>query len=347
MRYLFCAVILFTATSIQGQGIQGQGIQGQGGAFVEPELLLGQPPSPPSLSDTIIDPNFIHSPGAAIGPGAPTLGLDGQPVPNDVQATLDVWEATMGAGMEEFRGYRHDTSSTEWITGDGNQFGMFSFNFGTTHHRRGVANGLATGFQWHLLSGPDFADLPPRVYDFSLGYQVRDWIGRFGYDLSGSVTASSDFEGSVRDGIRYPSHAVGYIRMAHWADLVMGVDYINREDVGILPVGGVILRPNNSLQMELVFPRPRIDISLSPTKRFYLSGELGGGQWAIERELMLVDDLLTYSDLRLAIGIETSDGPQVSGAEIAWLFNRKVEFSSDVGNSDLDDTIMLRFVHSQ
>jgi hypothetical protein len=135
--------------------------------------------------------------------------------------------------------------------------------------------------------------------------------------------------------------------MAHWADLVMGVDYIDREDVGILPVGGVILRPNNSLQMELVFPRPRIDISLSPTQRFYLSGELGGGQWAIERELMLVDDVLTYSDLRLAIGIETSDGPQVSGAEIAWLFNRKIEFSSDVGNSDLDDTIMLRFVHSQ
>lgn len=338
MRYLLCAMIALASGSVRAQG----------GAWAESDLLLAQPPSPPALSESIIDPNFIQPPGApAIGSGAPLVGLDGQPLPMDVQATLDVWDATMGGGMEEFRGYRHDTSSTEWIAGDGNQFGMTSFNFGTTFHRRGVASGLGTGFQWHLLSGPDFADVPPRVYDFLLGYQKRDWIGSFGYDVSGSVSASSDFEGSARDGIRYPSHAVGYLRMAPWADLVLGIDYIDREDVGLLPVGGFILSPSDSLQIQLVFPRPRVDISLSSTQRLYLSGDLGGGQWAIERELLLVDDLLTYSDLRLAIGIETTAGPLVSGMEIAWLFNRKIEFSSDVGNSDLDDTVMLRFVHSQ
>lgn len=331
----------------------GSPLWGQSSGWTEADMLLAraaalpgaaQAPAPPPLSGELLGG---VGPGNA-GPDMTGTAAGGEPIlPSDVQSTIDVWEATMGRGMPDFRGYRDETSSTSWIVGDGQQFGLLSFNFGTTFHRRGVANGLGTGFQWHLLSGPDSADLPPRVYDFLIGYQARDWIGTFGYDIAGSVSASSDFEGSARDGIRYPSHAVGYLRLSQAVDLAFGVDYIDREDVGILPVGGLVLRPNGQLLIQAVFPRPRLDISLSPTQRLYISGDLGGGQWAIEREQALVDDLLTYSDLRLAIGTETTNGPGVSGMELAWVFHRKIEFSSGVGNLDLDDTLMIRFVHSK
>lgn len=336
-------------------GCQLCGIATGQGPDVEFLQLQLQPPSPPNLDEASTSLDFAHPDTGFEATDSIPLSLGMLPaqaappvvLPSEIQSTIDVWEATLAGGRDDFAGYRNDTSSTSWILGNGNQFGMMSFNFGTTFQRRGVANGLATGFQWHLLSGPDNVHLPPRVYDFLIGYQARDWIGNFGYDISAKVSASSDFEGSARDGIRFPSHAVGYIRLAPWADFAFGIDYFDRKDVSLLPVGGLILRPNHSTEIQLVFPRPRIDKALSPTKRLYLSGEYGGGEWAIVRELSLASDVLTYTDLRLAVGIETTSGPAISGVELAWLFNRKIEFTSGADNSDLQDTVMLRFVHSQ
>ena len=41
-------------------------------------------------------------------------------------------------------------------------------------------------------------DMPPRVYDFQIGYQIRKWrTPVFGYDVKATVGAFSDFEGSA------------------------------------------------------------------------------------------------------------------------------------------------------
>ncbi len=246
--------------------------------------------------------------------------------------------------LNEFQGYRHHSSATEWIIGDGDQFGMFSL--GSPHYQsQGANSGIGVGMQFHWLAGPERIDLPPRVFDLSIGSQKRELLGDFGYDVAVSVMASSDFEGSSREGIRFPSHAVGFLRLGPATELVFGADYLDRGDIKILPVGGLIVMPHPQVRFELVFPRPRMVFQLTDKNRLAISGELGGGTWAIERDT-LVDDLVTYRDLRLSVGLERiTDEGHVSAFEIAYLFDRRLEYASGFDYAP-NDTIMLRWVDS-
>ena len=242
-----------------------------------------------------------------------------------------------------FRGYRVGTHATSWVVGDGDQFGMVSL--GSDHYLKpGVNSGFGTGFDFHLLSGPERTDLPPRMYDFSIAYQCRDWINGFGYDVAASVMVSSDLEGSAREGIRYPSHAVGFVLLTDTAVLVLGADYLDRRDIQLLPVCGLILQPNPRLRFELVFPRPRVDIRLSDERSLFFAGELGGGTWAVERDSW-TNDLVTYRDLHIGVGLESrNDEGQRSAIEVAFLFDRQLEFTSGFGTYRPNSTVMIRSV---
>jgi len=248
--------------------------------------------------------------------------------------------------LGEFLGYRYETGSTAWIVGNGDQFGMVSL--GAEHYvASGVETGLGVGLKFHFLGGPERTDMPSRVFDFSLALQRRAELGVFRYDVATSVVASSDFEGSSREGIRFPSHAVGFVGVGPHAELVFGVDYLDRGDVKLLPVGGLILLPHPYVRLEAVFPRPRAVFRLTEAHRLFLAGELGGGTWAIEREAGF-DDLATYHDLRLSLGVEHVEaGGYRTAFEIAYLFDRRLEYTSRPDHCPLDDTVMLRLVHTR
>ena len=188
--------------------------------------------------------------------------------------------------------------------------------------------------------------MPPRAYDFSIGYQVRQRLGPLAFDLALAVQASSDFNGNARKGIQYPGHGVGFFTIRPELDLIFGVDYLDRADIKLLPVAGLIWKPNPDMRFEFVFPRPRAVFQLTDTYRLYLSGELGGGTWAIE-QVALGNDLATYRDLRVCIGLESveKDGRQ-SAIEVGYLFDRRLEYTSGIGSMDLDDAVMFRLVTS-
>ena len=260
----------------------------------------------------------------------------------DLSTALEsVVESPTPRPLDGFLGYRFDDGSTDWIVGNGNQFGMFSLT--TTHYQEpGVTHGFGADINLHFLSGPIQTDMPPRVYDFGLGYQHRDQLGVFAYDVAFSVVASSDFEGSAREGIRYPGHAVGFLTIAPATDLVFGLDYVDRGDFKLLPVGGLIVTPNSSVRLEAVFPRPRVVFRLTEEHELYVGGELGGGTWAIER-IDYTEDLATYRDLRVCIGLQTTDADgHRTGVEIGYLFDRRLEYTSGVGDYSPNDTVMIR-----
>jgi hypothetical protein len=252
-------------------------------------------------------------------------------------------DAPPAASLRDFLGYRYSTSSLDWIPGGGDHFGMFSI-FWDHYVKSGFENGIGGGADFNFLAGPKRTDMPPRVYDFSIGYQIRQHVGPLSFDLAGAVRASSDFEGSARKGIRFPWHAVGFLSLGPELDLVFGADFLDRSDIRILPVAGLIWIPNSDMRFELVFPRPRIVFQLADHYRLYLAGELGGGTWAIERAAV-GNDLVTYRDLRASIGVEyvQKDG-QRSAFEIGYLFDRRLEFASGIGDMRLDDAVMLRLV---
>lgn len=236
--------------------------------------------------------------------------------------------------------------STTWIAGDQDTFDWLSFESEGPVSFGEFAE-LTLGYGLHFLEGPVVTDMPSRLYDFHVGYHLQDSLGpRFRYDAKVQLGAYSDFEGSARDGVRVTGRAVGYFRCRDWIEFVLGVDYLGREDVRILPVGGAILRPHDSLRLDLVFPEPKIAARIGDTDRWLvLGGELGGGTWAVER-LSGANELATYHDLRLFVGIEkVKESGEHTGFDVGYIFDRHLEYDSGVGNIDLGDTVMIRWWH--
>jgi len=272
--------------------------------------------------------------------------LSGEATATDLPAEVEtVIGPSKPVGLDAFLGYRYQSSSLDWIVGSGDQFGMFSLK--SDHYRHsGVNHGFDVGLQFHFLGGPVQTDMPPRVFDFCIAYQHRDRVGVFGYDVAVSVMASSDFEGSSREGIRFPGHAVAFLSVGPTTELVFGVDYLHRGDVKLLPVAGLIVLPHPDVRLEVIFPRPRVVFELTDRHRLYAGGELGGGTWAIERTTK-VDDLATYRDLRLCVGLERAkDGNRRSALEISYLFDRQLEYTSGNGDFSPRDTAMIRLVET-
>lgn len=278
------------------------------------------------------------------------------PADNSFPASADSTSAAAGSvdlnvasveiqvlALDDFMGYRYSAGSLGWIPGGGDQFGMFSI-VSDHYQKAGITHGLNAGLGFHFLAGPRQTDMPPRVYDFSLAYQLRQRLGPLAFDLCASVLAASDFNGNARKGILFPGHGVGYLTIHPDVDLVFGVDYLDRGDIKLLPVGGIVWTPTPELRFELVFPRPRAVFQFNDRNRFYVSGELGGGSWAIER-VSRENDLATYRDLRVCIGIETvqTDG-RCSALEVGYLFDRRLEYTSGIGDMPLNDSVIMRLV---
>jgi Domain of unknown function (DUF6268) len=242
--------------------------------------------------------------------------------------------------------YRREEDAVVYLPGDGDQFGWLSIESGN-YLQSDQKFGPTANMNIHLLSGPNSVPLPPRLYDFELGFQSRRSLSDlFSYDCSASVGVYSDFEDSARDGVRFPAHAVGMFHPGQRADWVFGVDYLGRDDLKLLPVFGLCWydpdRP--SLRYELIFPRPRVDLALSQRTRLYSAGLLGGGTWDIEYPNEQ-NDVMTYRDYRMVIGVEQADSKgDLSAWELGWVFGRSLEFRSRLNERDFDDAFMIRFV---
>lgn len=292
---------------------------------------------PPTDQSPLLPPSQEPSP-------AGETPINGEQPPTGKTINLDgSAEAKPLVSLSDFWGYRYSSNALEWIPGGGDQFGMFSVLL-DRYQPSGIQSGIAAGFGFHVFSGPVQSDMPPRAYDFSIGYQIRNRIGPLAFDLASAIQASSDFNGDAHKGIQYPGHGVGFLTVRPELDLVFGVDYLDRADIKLLPVAGLIWKPNPTMRFELVFPRPRAVFQLTDTYRLYFSGELGGGTWAIDRPT-LGENVATYRDLRACIGLESieKDGRQ-SAFEVGYVFDRRLEYTSGIGNTNLRDAVMLRLV---
>lgn len=240
-------------------------------------------------------------------------------------------------------GYNPVRNATTWLPGGNDRFGWLSFE-----SLGGMViddmPSLVTGFGFHLLDGPVQTEMPPRLFDFSIGVADRREIQpNIAYDVLFRIGAFSDFEGSAKDGVRYPSHAVAFLRLNPSNQFVLGIDYLDWDDLQLLPVAGVIWTPLDWVKVEAVFPRPRVAARICETSTWvYVGGELDGGTWAIERDNS-IDDNATYRDLRLVLGWETllADGLS-SRFEIGYVFDRRLSYSSGGGNFDPPDGFMVR-----
>lgn len=209
---------------------------------------------------------------------------------------------------------------------------------------------ITPGFATHFLDGPQSPDLPPRLYD---AYVAFNWFPRFTPRLGAIVSISpsvfSDFEKWDDSALRTPGKLLlRYTWMQYEREIVLGVVYLDRDDVPWLPAAGIIWTPNPYVAYELLFPRPRamfmINEQTTHEDWLYVAAEFGGGSWSLQRVPSHAQDVVTFTDYRIIFGYERrKNGGAGVRIEAGYIFGRSFEYSF---NPDVDfepeDALMVR-----
>jgi hypothetical protein len=192
------------------------------------------------------------------------------------------------------------------------------------------------------------ADLPSSAYSAYLDFQwASDSNLAVGAELGFRVGVYSDFDTLTSDSLRIQGLALGTARLTPTLQLKVGVMYLDRNDIKILPAGGLLWTPTPQARFDIFFPQPKLAIYLNTIGQCevwgYIAGEYGGGAWTIERTAGFTDRI-DINDIRASVGLEFSGPRGLNGfVEVGYVFEREVVYV--VTPSDTfspDDTYMLR-----
>ncbi len=222
---------------------------------------------------------------------------------------------------------------------------------------------ITPGIATHWLDGPAGLDIPPQLHDVYTEFRWLPKIGdRFRADLAVQPGFYSDWDGSSVRAVRILGHGAGIYDWTPTLQLVLGVAYLDRPDIELLPIAGLIWKPDPDAEYRLVFPSPKVSwcinkdwelihghntesFQMPPATTedwFYVAGELGGGTWAI-RHSDGASDLMSYSDWRVFAGIERRSLFDLNAhIEVGYVFHRYIRLTSTGDNFDVGNTLMVR-----
>lgn len=202
----------------------------------------------------------------------------------------------------------------------------------------------------HFVSAPASTDLPPDLYDFSLDTTAFIPINdRWMIQLAAVPSVFSDLK-ATQHAFRMMGRGLVFYRWSQELQLAGGFVYLDRQDIKALPAAGFIWSPSDDVKLDIMFPRPRIGYRYTHNEErerwVYATGELGGGSWAFQRTNG-TDDVVTYNDLQLLLGIENKTPAGLSWQfEAGYVFNRRLEYLSTPGEIDYPSTAVLRVILS-
>lgn len=185
---------------------------------------------------------------------------------------------------------------------------------------------VTPGFGSHSWVGPKPVDLPPQVYDAYLDFTWQAFqTERTQLRMGITPGLYGDFQKLDGHAFQLTGWLLGDWALSDRWTVVGGVAYVRQLQNNILPVGGIIWATPDT-RVELLIPRPRIARRWRQTEGgdswLYLAGQLGGGSWAVVQPNG-TNERLTYSDLRLSLGVEWSAASRYSGTvEVGYVFAR-------------------------
>ncbi|MFM8251672.1 MAG: hypothetical protein ACKOBW_08775 [Planctomycetota bacterium] len=168
-----------------------------------------------------------------------------------------------------------------------------------------------------------------------------------GVDLSVALGAYSDFETLTTDSLRVTSLSYGWIRLTPQIMLKLGVDYINRVDLKLLPAVGLLWEPTPDIKFDIFFPRPKLAFRMTQMQGadvwLYAAGEYGGGSWTIHHPGGNSDQV-DINDIRVGAGLEWISSLGLKAHfEIAWVTSREVVYRyNPTADFSPPDSFMLR-----
>lgn len=199
----------------------------------------------------------------------------------------------------------------------------------------------------HALDGPAAPDLPAHLFDVSLeGVLMLPLAERWIIQAAIAPSFFTDGDHTSSDAFRLPGRVLLFWNYSDTLTFTGGVLYLDRDDLKAIPSLGVIWKPNDDWKFELTAPRPRIARRISGVDGveswLYVVGEFGGGTWAIRRASG-VNDVVSLQDYRLMLGFEQKrSGHRSWLVEAGYVFSRRIEYTSGLGDVDLPSTAIVR-----
>lgn len=213
---------------------------------------------------------------------------------------------------------------------------------------------VTPAFVLHLWDGPStmVQDLPGNAYSAYLDFAWNpELTPRLYAELGFRAGIYTDFETINTDSLRLQGLGVGNVRLTPTMTLKAGAVYIDRLDVKILPVVGLLWEPDSLTRFDITFPYPRLSkywTTFGDRKIWwYVGGEYGGGSWTIQRydfnTNQDVSDQIDINDYRVFVGLEATHPNRLRAyAEIGYVWDRNILYRSPTPNLKVDDTLMLR-----
>ena len=211
---------------------------------------------------------------------------------------------------------------------------------------------VTPGFTAHFLDGPTGRNVPARVYE---GYTEFRWLPQFTPQLRADVAVTpgyfGDFETTSRKAIRLHGYGTGIWTFSPQLKMVLGAAYSDRLKNTILPVAGVVWKPSDDWNLNLVFPAPKIarrvwaDVPCLREHR----GLAVPGRRVRRRHVGRhgrspgTNDVLRYTDWRIYAGWEHKIlfGMTLQ-VEVGYVFSRQLQYDSDATAFTPGNTVMLR-----
>ncbi len=248
-------------------------------------------------------------------------------------------------GAEVLGGYYADT---------GSRLGGLNFGFQEARVSFGLPLGSmdnVLGFRPYFrathLDGPEAIDVPETLYQTGVTMMnYRKWSPRLSTTLVASPEIRSDFT-TGKGAFRIFGLAQVSWKWSNQLEWSVGTVFLDRQDVGWLPVLGMVWTPTPDFKVDGMIPRPRIMQRLwkaggQAEGWVYLGGAFGGNSWAVTRASGQTD-FLTLRDYRIMAGYEVvRTGNRGVSIEAGYSFGRTLQYESDSIERDLNDAVFVQ-----
>ena len=213
---------------------------------------------------------------------------------------------------------------------------------------------VKVGVNYTSLQTPQSFGIPEGLFEYSLGVaSVRKLNDKWNVRSVLGIELATDNENRSSDAWRFRGGVFATYSKNENLSWTFGAIAMGRQDLPVIPVIGAVWQPNPSVRVDLIYPQPRISRLLFDDGQrqqwLYLGGGTNGSTWGYQ-QFNTIDDQLTYSDLRVVLGLESrpagfSGKPFVRGKtmqlELGYVFSRQLEFEQETRQESLGDALTL------
>jgi hypothetical protein len=207
---------------------------------------------------------------------------------------------------------------------------------------------IAPSFRQEFIDSQAAVDIPDQLFVTGVNFTwLKKYSDRWRALAMVAPSIRSDFQSSDEAVRIFGLGMLTYSFIPQTLDGSLGVVYLDRDDIPVLPALGLKWTPKPWWQFDLNFPKPRIAYRTdkcggTSEDWIYTGVALGGNTWAVERANGN-HDVLTLRDYQWVFGWEhLRDRGRGLFVETGFVFGRSLEFERGGEQVDFDDALFLR-----